>query len=64
MVGVVPEFGGDEDFGAGDAAFFDGFAYSGLGTVAVRVVSGMCRRRLSDGRRTFELCRYGGIRLL
>lgn len=37
MVGVVPEFGGDEDFGAGDAAFLDGFAYSGLGAVTVKV---------------------------
>ena len=35
MVGVVPEFGGDEDFGAGDAAFLDGFAYGWFGAVAV-----------------------------
>ena len=63
VVGVVPEFGGDEDLGAGDAALLDGFAYSGLGAVAMRVVSGRCRRRVSDGRRTFELCRCDGIRL-
>ena len=42
-MGVVPEFGGDEDFGAGDAAFFDGFAYGGLGAVAGKVVSEVCR---------------------
>lgn len=27
---VVPELGGDEDFGAGDARLFDGLAYGGL----------------------------------
>lgn len=35
VVGVVPEFAGDEDFGTGDAAFLDGFAYGGLGAIAV-----------------------------
>ena len=63
-MGVVPEFGGDEDFGAGDAAFLDGFAYGGLSAVAVRGVRNMCRRRVRDGRRTFERCRCDGIRLL
>ena len=63
MVRVVPEFGGDEDFGAGDAAFLDGFAYCGLGAVAVGVINEMCRQRVNDGKRTFELCRCGGIRL-
>ena len=44
VVRVVPEFAGDEDFGAGDAAFLDGFAYGGLGAVAVGgVVSEMWR---------------------
>lgn len=64
MVGVVPEFGGDEDFGTRDPALFDGFAYSGLGAVAGRVVSEKCRGRVNGGERTFGLCRYGGIRLL
>ena len=47
-----------------NTAFFDGFAYGGLGAVAVRVISEMCIRRVSDGRPTFELCRCGGILLL
>ena len=36
MVRVVPEFGGYEDFGAGDAGLLDGSANGGLGAVAGR----------------------------
>ena len=32
---VVPKFGGDEDFLAGNAALLDGAADSGLSTIAV-----------------------------
>ena len=38
MVRVVPELGGDEDLGAGDAALFDGCADGGLGAVDARGV--------------------------
>ena len=30
VVAVIPELGGDEDFGAGDSRLFDGLAYGGL----------------------------------
>ncbi len=33
MVRIVPEFGRDEDFRAGDAGFLDGGADGGLGAV-------------------------------
>lgn len=34
VVGVVPEFGGDEEGGAGDAGFLDGGAAGGFGAVS------------------------------
>ena len=46
VVGVVPEFAGDEDFGAGDAALLDGLAYGGLGAVTV---GGLLVRYGDDG---------------
>ena len=49
MVRVVPEFGRDEDFGAGDTAFLDGGADGGFGAVdaggvyvAVACFQGFC----------------------
>lgn len=48
MVGIVPEFGGDEDLRAWDAGFFDGGADGGLGAIAVvwSVCEGRHKRRL------------------
>ena len=51
MVRVVPELGGDEDLGAGDAALFDGCADCGLGAVDARGVdvSVACFQGFRDG---------------
>ena len=38
-MGVVPEFRGDEDLGAGDAGFFDGAPDCGLSAVTTRSIS-------------------------
>lgn len=58
VVGVVPEFGGDEEGGAGDAGFLDGGAAGGFGAVSDVVVNledDLTERRqkgIGDGRET------------
>ena len=38
IVAVVPQLGGNEDFGAGNAALLDGFTYSWFGPVDTRSI--------------------------